>query len=110
MTRKPTIGQLVQQTTQRILTGGIQNVLEAHREEILQLLKTAQEERGAALLHDICRRFPAAGFGIHLAMSGDAVVAIQTIENFDPGFAGQLRDNLDSFRKLQDAYRRGAEQ
>jgi hypothetical protein len=105
--RRPSIGAIVAQQTQLLLGGGIKLLLEEHREELLQLMKQAQEERGAALLHDICRRFPMAAGVVNLAMGGSALDAIASIEKFDPKLAAAMRANIGSFRKLQDAYNRG---
>ena len=107
---KTWLPEILRRQTQQLIRGGITMFFEAHREEILQFLKTAQEERGAALLHDICQRVPAAAGVLTTLMGGTPEEAISNIAAFDPKFAAELRKNIGSFRKLQEAYARGSAQ
>ena len=100
---------VLQGATQNVIRGGIRMLFDEHREEILQFLRTAEEERGAALLHDICRRFPPAAAIVTSLMGGSAEDAINSVAAFDQKLAQELRANMSSFRKLQEAYTRGTQ-
>ena len=105
--KRPALTTIIRGHAQTLIRGGITIVFEQHREEILQFLRTAQEERGAALLHDICRRFPPAAAVITSLMGGSAEDAINNVALFDARMANELRQNMASFRKMQEAYARG---
>jgi len=107
--KRPALTSIIQGHAQTLIRGGITIIFEQHREEILQFLKTAQEERGAALLHDICQRFPPAAAVVTSLMGGTADDAINNVALFDPRMADELRKNMASFRKMQEAYTRGKE-
>lgn len=109
MTR-PSLASIIQESTQQIIRGGIRVVLQDHREQILQFLKTAQSDRGAALLYDICDRVPAAAGLITMMMKGTPEQAVSNIALFDAGLAAEIQNNMGNFRKLQEAWTRGEEE
>jgi hypothetical protein len=106
MTR-PSLGSIIRQSTQQLISGGIKMALEENREQILQFLKTAESDRGAALLYDICNRVPAAAGIITMLMNGTPEQAVISIAHFDPDMAEQIQSNMSNFRRLQEAWARG---
>lgn len=106
---RPSLASILQRSSQQLIRGALKNWLDEHREDILHFLKTAQTERGAALLHGICKQLPAVAGVVTMLMQGTPEQAISNISLYDESLAAELRKNIGSFRKLQEAYIRGRE-
>lgn len=116
MQQRPTLGALlgqvgsaVQNSAARLVTGAAQEWLEANRAELLHVIATAQTERAAALLQELCTKVPLAAGLISMAMNGSPEMAIAAIGIYSPPLAEQLAAQRDNVVKLQEYWRRGAE-
>jgi hypothetical protein len=108
--KRPAIANIVQNAAQQVIRGGITMFVSEHRQLLLQFLKDADSDRGAALLQDICQRMPAAAGVVTTLMGGTPQEAINNIALFDSELAQEIRNNMRNFRRLQEAYKRGARQ
>lgn len=115
MAQRPNIGSLLgqvgnglQSSAARLVTGAAKAWLDANRAELLQVIATAQTKRGAELLHEFCRQVPLAAGLIKMAMGGTPEMAIATIGIYSPDLSEQLKAQRDNIAKLQEYWRLGA--
>jgi hypothetical protein len=102
--------RVIQANGSQIIAGATKVWLEEHREELIATIIEARTERGAAMLHEFCIQFPALAGLVTLAMKGSPEMAIAAIAFYDPKVAETMQKHRGNLEKLQDYWRRGAEQ
>jgi len=104
------VGSHIQANAAQLVTGAAQSWLEENREELMQVIAQAQTERGAALLHEFCRKVPLAAGVVTLAMKGTPDQAIMAISMYSPALGEQMKEHRENIATLQEYWRRGAAQ
>ena len=104
------VGGVVQSSASQLATGAAKTWLEEHRVELLETIQKAQTERGAELLHEFCRKVPLAAGLVAMAMNGSPDMAIAAIGMYDPKLGAEMNTHRENLVKLQEYWRRGAEQ
>ena len=117
MPQRPSIGETireagraVQASAAQLAAGAAKSWLADHREELLAVIQQAKTERGAALLHEFCRKVPLAAGVVALAMKGTPEMAIAAIGMYDEDLGTQLGQHRGNIAKLQEYWRLGAVQ
>jgi hypothetical protein len=99
------IAATAQAYVQDELRSHIGRYIDAHRDELIDALRTAEHERGRQWLHALCAEYPLAAGIVTMLMRGTPEQAIVNIERFDPKLARSLAQHIDNFKKLQQHWR-----
>lgn len=104
------VAGVVQGAATQMAAGAVKSWMVDHRAELMEVIQQAQTERGAALLHELCRKVPIVAGFVSMAMNGSPDMAIAAIGSFDRGLGDQLKQHRANVVKLQEYWRLGAAQ